>query len=208
LAAAEASIAAFFAVTHRDPDKAADSFHAMLRESPKMALWAARKHPIAFGEPTGVAKSGLQWKDVRELLPRAASKEAASAPPPPRDPVLAGDRQRIREQTTRARAERAGERAPAAIGRSLARLAWRIERETPTDPDATERAAHIRDVARGLIAPDPATRDEALGRGRGIGATKNDQAALYKKLEDQLQRRDKARRKQRARDRGDGGPER
>lgn len=206
MATAEAKIAAHLAATHRDPERAAESFRAMLRESPKMALWAAHKHPIAFGEPTGVVKPGLRWKDVRELLPHDASKKEPAAPAPPRrlDPVLAGERQRIREQVKRARSNQAEERAPAVIGRSLARLAQRIERETPTDPDATERAARIRDVARGLTARDAPTRDHAHDQGRRIEASKKDPAALYKKLEEQLSQRDQARSKQKTQDRGDG----
>jgi hypothetical protein len=42
------------------------------------------------------------------------------------------------------------EKAQLSIIRSLARLADGIERETPTDPESKERAAHIRAVARDL----------------------------------------------------------
>jgi hypothetical protein len=59
-----------------------------------------------------------------------------------------------------------------------------------------------------LTARDAPIRDQARDQGRRIEATKNDPAALYKEPEDQLQRRDKARGKQRTRDRGDGEPER
>jgi hypothetical protein len=210
LAVAEAKIVAHFAVTHRDPEEAAASFRAMLREKPKMALWTAHKHPIAFGEPTGIEKRGLQWKDVRELVTRGGAKDAPSTPTPPRslDPVLAGERKRIREQTTRARAGQAGKRAPAAIGRSLARLAERIERDTPTDADAAKGAAHIREVVRGLSAPDGSARDQAQDQGRRIDASKRDPAALYRELEQQLRRRDKVRGKVKAHDRGDGGLDR
>ncbi len=209
-ATAEVKIAAHFAITHRDPEHAAVSFRAMLRESPKMALWAAHKHPIAFGEPARAIKPGLHWKDVRELVRRDALK---GAPAPPAlgnriDPVLAGERQRIREQTQRARAGQAGQRAPAVIGRSLARLARRIERELAADPDAAERAAHIREITRGLRDSDASTRNHGHHDSRRIDTTKKDAAALYKELEDQLLRRDNARGKQRTRDRGDGGPER
>jgi hypothetical protein len=96
--------------------------------------------------------------------------------------------------------------APAAIERSLARLAERIERETPTDADAEKRAANIRAVARGLKAPDAPTRDRAQEQGRKVEAIKRDPVALYQELEDQLRRRDTARGKLKAR--GDGGLER
>jgi len=200
--------AAHFAVTHRDAERAAESFRAMLRESSKMALWAAHKHPIAFGEPTGAVKSRLRWKDVRELLPHGASSEGSAPPSLRLDPLLAGERQRIREQTHRARADQAGKRAPVAIGRSLARLARRIERETPTDSDATERAAHIRAVARGLTARDALAHDQAHDQGRRVEAGKKEPAMLYKELEEQLRRRDQTRGNQRTRDRGDDGRDR
>src|SRR5260370_8942834 len=54
-ATAEAKIAAHFAATHRDPERAADSFCTMLRESPPLALWPANNHPTAFANPTGAA---------------------------------------------------------------------------------------------------------------------------------------------------------
>ncbi len=88
----------------------------------------------------------------------------------------------------RARADQARERTPAAIGCSLVRLAQRIEREISTDPDATERAAHIREVARGLTARGAPTRDKAQDESQRIEATKKDPAALYKELEDQRRR--------------------
>src|SRR5712692_10155110 len=117
-------------------------------------------------------------------MPPAVPK---AAPPLPRrpDPVLAGERQRVREQTRRARADNAAKRAPEAIGRSLARLAARIEQVSPTDPDAKERADHVRGIVRALLARDALTRDYAHDRGRRIEAAKKDRVALYKELEDQ-----------------------
>jgi hypothetical protein len=44
--------------------------------------------------------------------------------------------------------------------RSLVRLADRIERETATDPDSKERAAHIREVARNLNRSGAATQSQ------------------------------------------------
>jgi hypothetical protein len=57
--ASETRIRAHFAATHRDPERAAESFDALLREAPRLALWAANNHPVAFGEPTGAAGPGL-----------------------------------------------------------------------------------------------------------------------------------------------------
>jgi hypothetical protein len=204
--AAEAGVAAHFAVTHRDPERAEESFRAMLRENPKMALWAAHKHSIAFGEPIGIVTPGLQWEDVRKLLPRDAQKEPLASSPHRFDPLLAGERRRIREQTKRARANEAGERIPTVIGRSLTRLARRIEREVPADPDARERAAYIRKIARG--AQERASRDQGHEREQPIEARKKNRAAAYKELEEQLRRRDQARGKMRMRDRNDGGLDR
>src|SRR6185312_11885454 len=63
--AAEARIRVHFGVTHRDPEGAVESFRLMLREAPRLALWAANKHPIAFGQPTGLAGAGLRPADFR-----------------------------------------------------------------------------------------------------------------------------------------------
>lgn len=201
--AAEARVSAHFAVTHRDPEQAAERFRAMLRESPKMALWAAHKHPIAFGEPTGAVRPGLQLGEVRELLPREAQNKSL-APPRRLDPVLAGEQQRIREQTKRVRAGWAAQRAPTNIGHSLARLAQRIEREMPMDSDAMQRAAYLRKIASGLSAPEAVMRDKGHGRERRIEARKKDPSVAYKQLEEQLQHRDQARGKKKMRDRNDG----
>jgi hypothetical protein len=75
---AEAKVVAHFAATHREPDKAVASFRAMLKEAPRLALWAAEKHPQAFGEPSGRQGPGIVWKDVRPLVDTAA-REPASA---------------------------------------------------------------------------------------------------------------------------------
>jgi hypothetical protein len=189
---AEAKIAAHFAVTHSDPEQATDSFRAMLCESPRLALWAANNHPIAFGEPTGAAGPGLGWAEICESMPSAVPQ---STQPLPRqlDPVLVGERQRIREHTAHVRASRTAKRAPEVIGRSLAGLAAQIERETPTDPDAKERADHVRGIVRALLARDATTRDHAHDQGRRIDVAKKDRVALYKELQHQLQRRDNAR---------------
>jgi hypothetical protein len=210
---AEQTIAAHFAVTHREPDQAAASFWAMFQESPRLALWAADKHPQAFGAPSGRAGPGIAWNDVRALA-RAATREPAprSAVRDPFGPeaALAGERASLREATIRARAKAAPEKAQLSIARSLTRLADRIERETATDPDSQERATHIREVARNLNRGDAATqsrnRDQAE-RIRGAAGEK-DKATLYRELEEQLRQRDQARAKQRPRDRDDGGRDR
>ncbi len=207
---AEAKITAHFAATHREPEKAAASFQAMLKEAPRLALWAAAKHPQAFGEPTGREGPGIAWREVRPLV-AAAPHEPAPRPvardPHSQDAALAGERLALREATARARAKAAPEKAQLSMVRSLARLADMIERETPTDPESKERASHIRALARDLNrgeAVTPAQRRDQAERIHGAAAQK-DKAALYRELEDQLRQRDQARAERRARDREDGG---
>jgi hypothetical protein len=199
-AAAASKIDAYFAATHRDPEEAAASFRAMLREKPKMALWAAHNHRIAFGEPTDAIVPNIQWRDVGELL-RGAPQDRPATPPRALDPVLAGERKRIREQMMRARAEQARKRAPVAVARSLTTVAERLELATSNDVDLAKHAAHIREVARGLRTSEAPTRDQSQDQGSRIEPTKRDTSAPYRELEDQLRRRDKARGRQRARDR-------
>jgi hypothetical protein len=74
-----AKIAAQFAVTHRERGKAPASFKAMLKEAPRLALWAAAKHPQAFGEQTGREGPGIGWREVRPLV-AAASRESTPRP--------------------------------------------------------------------------------------------------------------------------------
>jgi hypothetical protein len=210
---AEQKIAAHFAMTHRQPDKAAESFRAMLREAPRLALWAAGKHPQAFGEPSGREGPGITWRDVRALV--SIAREGLRPVETPRDPLdhwaaLAGERLALRDATARTRAKAAPEGARRTMARSLNQLAERIERQTATDPDNEKRIAHIRAVARNLDAGTATTpkrpRDEA-GRIRGA-AEEKDKVARYVELEKQLRQRDQARARHRSHDRDDGGQER
>jgi hypothetical protein len=207
---AEAKIAAHFALTHREPEKAAASFQAMLREAPRLALWAAAKHPQAFGEPTGRDGPGIAWREIRPLVaatPREPAPRPVARDPHSQEAALTGERLELREAVARARAKAAPEKAQLSMVRSLARLADRIERETPTDPESKERATHIRGLARDLNRGDavtpPQRRDQAE-RIHGAAAQK-DKSALYRELEDQLRQRDQARVERRARERDDGG---
>src|SRR6185312_7663173 len=45
VAAAEARVIAHFTATNLEPEQAAQSFYLMLREAPRLALWAASHHP-------------------------------------------------------------------------------------------------------------------------------------------------------------------
>lgn len=196
--AAEATVAAHFAATHREPAQAAASFQAMFKEAPRLALWAAEKHPQAFGETSGRTTPALAWKDVRALVdaaPRAAPARPLTWDPFSPDAVLAGERLRLREATPRARATAAPEKAQRTMSRSLERLADRLERETPTDPDSKEWASHIRAVARDLNRAEPATqiqRDDQAGRLHDTAGEK-DKAALHRELEAQIEHGKQAR---------------
>lgn len=206
-AGAAAKIAAHFAATHREPERAAESFGALFREAPRLALWAANNHPIAFGEPAGRIGPGIAWRDVRELAdPADRGDRSVPQASRARDPILAGERAAVREQTQRARRQAAADRAAPTVARSLQQLAGRIELETPADPEGKEKAAHIRMLARDLNAKDLPTREQARDQAQRIAEA--DKEALGRELEDQLQRRDAARGRRNARERDDGGRER
>jgi len=211
--AAEKTIDAHFAATHRDPDKAAARFRAMFRESPRLALWAAAKHPQAFGEPSGLEGPDIAWRAVRTLAPtekQQPARRTGTRDPLDREAALAGERLSLRQATKRARAKAAPEKAQLIVARSLTRLADRIERETATDPLGKEQAVHIRHVARTLRGGNGATQTKAGDQAERIrgAAGEKDKATLYRELEEQLRQRDQARPKRRPRDREDSGRER
>ena len=211
----EARISAHFSATHREPEPAAESFKLMLREAPRLALWAANNHPIAFGEPTGAAGAGLQASDVRAAF-RAAERQAGRTDPAPTradDPILAGERNRMREASSRARMQGRGERHMPTVARSIERVANRVEADAVSDADAWKRAALIREIARNPAARRLGDHDTptAPDRGRLTGETDQptrlttpslEKAKRYKQLEDELRRRDAARRERKTRDRG------
>jgi hypothetical protein len=211
--AADKTIDAHFSVTHREPDWAAASFRAMIRESPRLALWVAAKHPQAFGEPNGCEGSHIAWRAVRAL---AVTEKLQPKPPIAtrdrleREATLAAERLSLRRATEQARARAAPEKAQLLIGRSLGRLADRIDRDIATDPHRAEHAAHIRDLAWTVKDSDGATQTETrnkMVRARDAEG-KKDKAILYRELEEQLRLRESAHPKHRARDRDDDGRER
>jgi hypothetical protein len=182
----------------------------MLREAPRLALWAAAKHPQAFGEPTGRDGPGIAWREIRPLVaatPREPTPRPVARDPHSQEAALAGERLALREATARVRAKAAPEKAQLSMVRSLARLADRIERETPTDPDSKERATHIRAVARDLNRGGAVTLSQRRDQAERIhdAAAQKDKAALYRELEDQLRQRNQARAERRARERDGGG---
>ena len=210
---ADQTIDAHFAATHRESDKAATSFREMFRESPRLALWAATKHPQAFGEPSGREGPGIAWRAVRALAPaakREPAHRAGTRDPRDGEAAFAGERLSLRAATERARAKAAPEKAQLIIARSLRHLADWIERDTKTDPHAKDQTAYIRDVALTLKSGDGATRTQVRDQTEGIrGAVgEKDKATLYRELEEQLRQRDRARPKRHPRDRDDGGRDR
>src|SRR5260221_1155329 len=207
---ADQMIDAHFSATHREPDRAAASFRAMFRESPRLALWAAAKHREAFGEPSGREGPAIAWQAVRALAPtekREPAHRMGTRDPRDREAALAGERLSLRQATERARAKAAPERAQLVIARSLRRLAGRIERETATDPHGKDQAAYIRDVARTLKSGNGATRTQARDQAERIrgAVSEKDKARLYRELEEQLRQRDRARPKRHPRNRDEGG---
>jgi hypothetical protein len=208
--AADQMIDAHFSATHREPDKAAASFRAMLKESPRLALWAAGKHPQAFGEPSGFEGPGIAWRAVRVLAPTEKQQPAwrsGTRDPVDREAALAGERLSLRQATERARAKAAPEKAQLIVARSLTRLANRVEHETATDPLGKEEAVHIRHVARTLTHGDGAPQ-KAGGQTARIRVAVEEKATRYRELEEKLRRHDHARALRRQRERHDGGRER
>jgi hypothetical protein len=210
---AEKTIDIYFMMTHRDPDKAGASFRAMFRESPRLALWAAAKHPQAFGEPSGGQGLSIAWRAVRAIAPTEKQQPAWRIPtrdPLDREAALAGERLLLRQATERVRAKATPEEAKLIVVRSLSRLADQIERETATDSLGKEQAADIRHVVRTLTSGDGATQtkaDDQAERMRGA-ADEKDKATLYRELEERLRQRDQVRPKGHPRDRNDGGRDR
>jgi hypothetical protein len=213
--AAETRVFAHFAATHRDPDHAIEGFRLMLREAPRLAFWAANKHPIAFGEPTGHAGMGLQAGDFKAAFRAAERRKGNQEPMLKEDPILAGERRRLREAVARARVQQGGKRIAPTVARSIDGVSVRLTRLAMTKSEGEERAAKIREIARGVLGskaikpalgsrpdrPDDPSKD---GRAPQVPPIR-DQAQRYKMLEDELRRHDGVRAKRRARDRDGGG---
>jgi hypothetical protein len=127
------------------------------------------------------------------------------------DPILAGERTRLREATARVRTADCGGLAEPAVSRSIERVATRLERDPVGDPDAREHAARIRDIVQMRTAGEVGHRDlrSIGGRSQSSGQDMksentaplpSEKAERYKQLENELRRRDDARARQRTRD--------
>jgi Relaxase/Mobilisation nuclease domain len=218
--ASERRISDHFGATHREADRAAESFRLMLRDAPSLALWAANHHPIAFGEPTGATGPGLQPNDVRAVIRAAHRRQSADHAATRVDQrIIDSERMRLREATFHARAMRRVERPLAAITRSLERVASGLEGDAATDPGALGNAAEIRKLVQSKPFEKARDGKQALSPDRARLAGREEprsrsasqyprQAAQYKRLEDDLRQREAARSKRKTRDRDVDGPPR
>ena len=135
----------FFGQTHQDPVAARESFLALYAEAPKLATWAANKHPAAFGQATGQKPDKeLTGRGLKSLIspqdPGAASEKTPT-------PTLRLERQELLEAKRRLHVKAAAERDRTALQRTLERFADRVVAES-TDSRAGDQAAAVREVAR------------------------------------------------------------
>jgi hypothetical protein len=137
-----------FAEVHRDPTAARDSFLAMYKEAPRLAVWAANNHPQAFGETTGAIPTGrVTGRGLKAIVtgmpqPLTArdGREAA---------LIAHTAMLARRQADLAQHQARARRDVAAVPQALLRVADRLEaREHGPDDPIT-----IRKIA--LLAQDP-----------------------------------------------------
>jgi hypothetical protein len=218
--AADARISAHFEATHRDPAKALTSFRLMLREAPRLALWAAHHHPIAFGEPTGAVAPGLRATDFRAAL-RAEQRQArpSNGEKIGDDPLLSGERARIRRALANARSPSAVERQKQRISASIGRVATKFAQDSADRATDHDRADTIRELAGGHL-PNPSgahrpppltdrrhTSDKEVRVVTRASQGSQNRSELYEQLNDELQRRHRAG-ANRKRDRDYGGPAR
>jgi hypothetical protein len=132
------------------------------------------------------------------------------------DPILAGERARLREAAERARVEGRGERLMLAVRRSIERFALRLEGDAVSEPDASGRVAEIRKLARSQMTETRSDGKLALASDRSRASARDpqpsrsttgesEQAERYKQLEDELRQRGTARTKRTLRDRNSDG---
>jgi len=193
-------IAAHFQVTHRDPERAAESFWAMFRETPRLAVWAANRHPWAFGDPTGQDGPGFGLTDVlkrNDSRVSAVRRELGPTDPHGREHLA------IRDAVIAARARVAADKTRSGLVRSFNHLAVRIEREMGNDVEGAKAARQVRHIADGLDKFDAEIHKaapEELVRLRDADAG-NVATQHNRKLEAEIMRRDKARGRNQSQDR-------
>ena len=164
----------FFGQAHRDPIAARESFLAMYREAPKLAVWAANNRPEAFEEATGKIPAG-------RVTGRGLKTVLAETPAPVREAGRAAEIMAATMQTRQA-ANVAGERErarrnAAAVSKALERVAARLEEISSS---RLPEAAEIRKLAEKVAQPAEASK---LDR--------------YRELDAQVKTRDQQRSRQR-----------
>jgi hypothetical protein len=193
-----AALSGYFVRTHAAADAARDSFLAMYREAPKLAVWAATNHPAAFGETNGAKPCRLDIKVLKELpanerpKPEAWTKEHERAQ---RDEI--NDLKRAAKQ---ARAERAAEAAKRAVHDSIERLARQTETAIRHDPaEAKDSAERLRALAKELVTATPGAaspqrreQPERTDYFSNTARTEMDKTARYKDLEDRVRQQDRS----------------
>ena len=140
----------FFGQSHKSPTEARDRFLALYMEAPKLALWAANSHPIAFGEPTNEQPS-------RRMTAHGLKSFLSDRPrlSPATDAGAAARRleaKELRESYDQGRTERQPAKDREDMARSLKRFADRLERDG-SDARAPDQAIEIRNVAAGSRTP-------------------------------------------------------
>ena len=203
-----AALSGYFARTHAAPDAARESFLALYREAPKLAVWAATNRPAAFGETNGAKPGRLDITILKELpaserpKPEAWTQEHQRAQ---RDEI-----NDLKRATQKARAGRATDAAKRAVRASIELVARQAETAIRHDPtEAKDSVARLRALARDLVTMTsgavPSPRGEQFGRtdnpsNTARGAT--DKTDRYNDLEDRLRQQDRATPKPRERDGG------
>lgn len=149
-------LTAYFAKTTKDPIQAVESFKALHKEAPKLALWAAKNHLIAFAEPTN-EKARFPMGAIKELP--AQTKERAT--------ISAGTTRprEIEEAADRARRQALGPRAAREIELSHRALAMTASAALRYDPRAAEKIEALQRVA-GTAPPAPTAAAPAITAGK------------------------------------------
>ncbi|WP_026988870.1 relaxase/mobilization nuclease domain-containing protein [Fodinicurvata fenggangensis] len=156
-----------FSVTHKDPEAAKHSFVAMYRESPKLAVWSANKHPEAFGETSGRAGPALNGRGLTSLV-RKLNTEQEEGPQQPLTPEQRYDLVEIRAAVQKAQGKAQEERDVQSVRRQLDGLAEKAK----NDPDIPkEDLAAVREIAGKAGDVDMAKiRDQVLSKHRQRGS--------------------------------------
>lgn len=141
-----------FAEVHRNPVEARNSFLALYREAPKLAVWAVNNHPQAFGETIGRAtRTRITGRGLGKVI---FSATVAPTEGDLRAPVQMRETKRSRGAADIAQHNARLRREVTAVARSLTRVADYLSHDTHQSIEE----AQIRLIAVG--APRPAIASE------------------------------------------------